>query len=152
MILNKSIVTLVRKGRYLVQTPDGESPAILTIFYLDGDILVYSDENRLAGNEEVYQTHFKKLDVFLGQIKRQLRRLEIMITAGLFGFSWVSLTWADVDQYIAMALSALVGTVAWYGRKLIGRGLVKLVYSGYLKMEKRIVFNKDLFSRRKNRG
>ncbi len=131
----------------MVQTPDEESPAILTIFYLDGDILVYSDENRLAGNEEVYQTHFKKLDVFLGQIKRQLRRLEIMITAGLFGFSWISLTWADVDQYIAMALSALVGTVAWYGRKLIGRGLVKLVYTGYLKMGKRIVFNKDLFRR-----
>lgn len=147
MILSKSIVTLVRKGRYMVQTPDGESPAILTIFYLDGDILVYSDENKLAGNEEVYQTHFKKLDVFLGQIKRQLRRLEIMITAGLFGFSWISLTWADVDQYIAMALSALVGTVAWYGRKLIGRGLVKLVYTGYLKMGKRIVFNKDLFTR-----
>ena len=148
MILSKSIITLVRKGRYQVQTPDGQSPAILTIFYLDGDILVYSDEDKLAGNEEVYTEHFKKMDVFLGQIKRQLRTLEMVATAGLFAFTWLSLTWANLDQYFAVAISALVGTVAYYGRKLLGGGIVKLVYTGYLKMGKRIVFNKNLFSRR----
>ena len=132
-----------------MQTPDGQSPAILTIFYLDGDVLVYSDENKLAANEDVYKEHFKKLDVFLGQIKRQLRRLEMAATALLFGFSWLSLTWADTDQYIAVVLSAVVGTIAWYARKLISRGLVKLVYTGYLKMGKRIVFNKALFSRKR---
>lgn len=132
-----------------MQTPDGENPALLSIFYLDGDILVYSDENKLAGNEEVYKEHFKKLDVFLGQIKRQLRILEMVATSGLFAFSWISLTWADTDQYIAVALSAFIGAIAWYARKLISRGIVKLVYTGYLKMGKRIVFNKDLFTRRK---
>ena len=152
MFINKSIVALVRKGRYQLRTPEGQSPAIITIFYLDGDILVYADENILAGNEEVHKEHFKKLDVFLGQIKRQLQTLETVATTSLFLLSLIGLVWADIDQYIALAVSTFVGTIAWYGRKLLGRGLIKLVYTGYFKMGKRIVFNKDLFSRRKVDG
>ncbi|SMO81237.1 hypothetical protein SAMN06265379_10891 [Saccharicrinis carchari] len=150
MLLNQSILTLVRKGRYQVQTPEKvESPAVLTIFYLDGDILVYFNENRLADNQQIYIDHFKKLDVFLKQIKQQLRTIEILVTAGLFGFSMMSLIWAEADRYVALLVPALIGTAAWYGRKLLAKGVMNIVYRGFFKIRKRIVFNKDLFSRRK---
>ena len=114
LLLSPSIKTLIRTGRYSIVTPETKDdktvqPTIISIFYLDGDLLNYIDEDKLDKPVADFDLHRERIRSFLNEIKKPFKYLEYLASAISFILSFIALYLSEIDILINAIVTSFIG-------------------------------------------
>lgn len=132
LLRSKSLRALLLTGQYMVRTPesseDGSDPALLTIFYANGDILAFVDPERLETDPRQAVVHLSKIEGLANEFIVHWKWLELVFSSVVTVGSFAWMYFQDTRFLTGFLVSAALGMLAIVIRKVAMRVLVRILF------------------------
>jgi len=125
--ISEALKELLRHGKYTVYSPSEDRPELVSIFYLDGDLICYADPEKLEENPAIIEEHLSRVRKLVLDLRLPLRFLERLLAIlipviSFFGmFQWKGeLIWKSIIFLVLTVFS-------YFTKSAMAKAVIKLI-------------------------
>lgn len=135
LIFSETLTELLRQGRFTVCSPTKAEPALITVFYLTGDLICYADRDKLAQQPGLAGEHLQRVARVVADTRLPLRFIERVFAALGPVVSFVAMLGWDREAWLKWAIFGGVSVLSYLTRSAMARAVLRLLL---LKLQKKL--------------